>query len=316
MAFCRFSPHRPAMAPSRRTDLALLVVILIWGTNFPVIKVALDAAPAFVVNLLRFLVSAVVLGALAAWESRGEMEVLLGAVRRYWRQIVLLGLLAYGFYQVLFILGVSMTRAGSSALLISSAPIWTALIARVLGFERLPLGAWVGLALAFSGTALVILGGPAGLEGDTLEGNLLSLAAAVMWALYTVLSRPVMEAGVPATGLAFFGVLAGLPVLIGLALFEIGDVVWADMGLNVWGAILFSGALSTGLAYSLWNIGVRSVGASQAAIYNNLTPAVALVVGYFLIGEEIKAFQVLGGTLILGGLLLMRRARQRTRVMT
>src|SRR5690606_36373111 len=62
----RFFPAASAMAPARRTDLGLLLVVLIWGTNFPVIKIALEPMHPFVVNALRFLFSAVVLAGLAA----------------------------------------------------------------------------------------------------------------------------------------------------------------------------------------------------------------------------------------------------------
>lgn len=307
----RFFPAASAMAPARRTDLGLLLVVLIWGTNFPVIKIALEPMHPFVVNALRFLFSAVVLAGLAAYEARAQRGQFVASIRRHWRQVLLLGLLGYAAYQVCFIIGVNLTSAGSAALIISSAPTWTAVIARLMGLERLPLSAWGGLGLALTGTALVVVGGSADFSGDSLGGNLLLLGGAVLWALYTVLSRPLMDAGLPATGLAFSGIVVALPVLLPLGLSAAGEVDWAEVDLAVWGAIFYSGALSTGLAYALWNAGVRAVGPSQAAIYNNLVPVVALAVGFVLLGEAVTLFQVLGGGLIIGGLLLMRRVRQR-----
>lgn len=296
---------------SGRPDLALLITVLIWGLNFPIIKVALGPMPPFVVNALRFTVSAVVLGALYAAKARGREGGFWEPMRAHGRTIVGLGLLGYVAYQFLFIVGVDATSAGSASLIVSSSPVWTAVLARLIGFEHLPLGAWGGLVLSLAGTALVVLAGAgaAGITEDSLFGNGLLLVGAVAWAGYTVLSRPVLKTDVSATGLAFFGILVALPFLWGLGVTEWGEVVWADVDGWVWAALVFSGGLSTGIAYALWNAGVRGVGPSQAAIYNNLVPVVALASGALLLGERVTLYQVLGGALIIGGLMLMRRAR-------
>ena len=296
---------------SGRSDLALLVTVLIWGLNFPIIKVALEPMPPFVVNALRFAASAVVLGALHVWQVRGRPGAFLAPLREHPWVVVGLGLLGYVGYQVLFIVGVDATSAGSAALIIASAPVWTAVLAQLLGVERLPFAAWGGLGLSLVGTALVIVAGTAAVfSEDTLLGNLLMLGAAVAWAAYTVLSRAVLRSGISATGLAFFGIVVSLPLLWGLGASDLGGVDWPDVDAAVWGALLFSGALSTGVAYALWNIGVQRIGPSQAAIYSNLVPVVALASGALLLGEPVTPFQLLGGVLILGGLFLMRRARR------
>lgn len=301
------------MSPTRsgRPDLALLITVVIWGLNFPIIKVALGPMPPFVVNALRFTVSAAVLGVLYAVKLRTRPGGFWGPMRAHGRTIIGLGLLGYVGYQFLFIVGVNATSAGSASLIVSSSPVWTAVLARVLGFERVPLGAWGGLALSVAGTALVVLAGAGAvsLTEDTLFGNGLLLVGAVAWAGYTVLSRPILETDVSATGLAFFGILIALPLLWGLGLTEWGEVAWADVDGWVWAALVFSGGLSTGIAYALWNAGVRGVGPSQAAIYNNLVPVVALASGALLLGERVTLYQLLGGALIIGGLMLMRRAR-------
>lgn len=302
------------MSPSRsgRPDLALLITVLIWGLNFPIIKIALGPMPPFVVNALRFTVSAAVLGALYATKVRSRPGGFWAPMRAHGRTVVGLGLLGYVAYQFLFIVGVNATSAGSAALIISSSPVWTAVFARLLGIERQSAGAWGGLVLSLAGTALVVLAGVGAVDlgQDTLFGNGLMLVGAVAWAGYTVLSRPILSTDVSATGLAFFGILVALPFLWALGLTEFGEVVWAEVDGWVWAALVFSGGLSTGIAYALWNAGVRGVGPSQAAIYNNLVPVVALASGALLLGERVTLYQLLGGALIIGGLMLMRRARR------
>ena len=301
------------MSPESRSslpyDAALLIVVLIWGLNFPIIKVPLEVMHPFTVNLFRFVVSTGVLGMLWAVEARRTSRPFFSAVAERPWSIIGLGMIGHVGYQVLFILGVSQTGAGNAALIIASSPIWTALIGHVLGIDRLRARQWVGFMLSFLGVIVVVLAGNGALvfSNATFLGNVLMLFGAFFWALYTVLSRPILTRGTPPIGLTFFGVLAAMPILGGLGVFTLPETVWSAVDGRIWLALLFSGGLSTGVAYALWNIAVRRVGPSQTAAFTNLVPFVALVAAYVLLGESITFIQVGGGALIIGGLVVLRR---------
>ena len=294
-----------------RYDAALLLVVLIWGLNFPVIKVPLAAMHPFTVNLFRFSVSVAVLGVLWAMEARRRGRAFLEPVRQMPRVVVGLGLVGHVGYQVLFILGIARTTAGSAALIIASSPVWTALVGHVLGIDRMARQAWLGLLLSTLGVAVVVLAGEGEIDfsGDVFLGNVLMLVGAVLWALYTVFSRPALARGAAPLGLAFFSVLVAFPVLAALGLANVEATAWAEVDGWTWAALAFSGGLSTGLAYYLWNLAVRRVGPSQTAAFSNLVPFVALAAAYVLLDEPIRLPQVLGGVLIVGGLVVMRRGR-------
>jgi drug/metabolite transporter (DMT)-like permease len=307
------SAPAPATAPppseARGAYLGLLVVVLVWGLNFPAIKVPLEVMHPFVVNLLRFAVSTLTLGVLWARDARRRGESFTGVVRARPAVVLGLGLVGHVAYQVLFILGISRTAAGSAALLLASSPVWTAILARASGVDRLRTVQAGGLALSAAGVAAVVLGGTRAVDftGATLVGNLLILASALAWALFTVVSRPVLSSGLAPLGVTFYGVLAALPALAVLGLPHLAATPWARVSGWAWAALVFSGALSTGLAYALWNEAVRAVGPSRTAAFNNLVPFVALAAGYVLLGEPVTLPQVLGGALIVGGLALVRR---------
>ena len=300
-------PDRPAW----RYDAALLLVVLIWGLNFPVIKVPLEAMHPFTVNLFRFCVSVVTLGVLWAWEAGRRGHAFLAPIRQMPGVVVGLGLVGHVGYQVLFILGIARTTAGSAALIIASSPMWTALAGHVLGIDRMAPRAWLGLLLSTLGVGVVVLAGEGEIDfsGEVFLGNVLMLVGSVMWALYTVYSRPALARGAAPLGLAFFSVLVAFPVLAALGLATVQTTAWAAVDAWVWAALVFSGGLSTGLAYYLWNIAVRRVGPSQTAAFSNLVPFVALVAAFLLLREPVTLAQVLGGALIVGGLVVMRRAR-------
>ena len=301
-------PERTA----RSSDLALLAVVLVWGANFPILKWALAAMPAHVMNVFRFLVSALALGAVYAWRMRNAKASLLAPFRTHGRQLVVLGLLGYVVYQVSFIVGIDNTTSGSAALIMASAPLWTAVQSRIAGYERLQPWAWAGLALSLVGTGLVVAAGSGavGIGAGSLFGNAMMLAAAAFWGAYTAYNKSVVHEVSP-TGATFAGVVVALPVLLAVSGPYWSAVQWQRVDVWVWIAIVFSGGLSTGLAIAVWNTAVKRVGASNTAVYGNLVPFVALLGGVVFLGEPITGPQIVGGTLIIGGVVLVRRHRVR-----
>lgn len=294
-----------------RNDVALLFVVLVWGVNFPVLKAALAVMHPHVINIFRFFVSAAVLGGIYAARADTWEAGFFAPLRTHARQIVMLGLLGYVIYQVSFIVGVNHTTAGSAALIMAASPLWTAMISRVAGYERLGYWAWAGLVISLVGTGLVVIAGAeaAALSGS-LTGNLLMLLASVLWGAYTAFNKTVVH-DVSPTGATFFGIAIALPFLVGIGVPYLDTVAWPAVDLWVWGAIIFSGGLSTGLAFAIWNTAVKNVGASNTAVYSNLVPFIALLGGALFLDEPVAWIQVVGGVLIIGGLFVMRQRRRR-----
>lgn len=297
---------------SYRHDAALLLVVLVWGINFPVLKAALGAMHPHVINIFRFVVSAGVLGALYAAQRTTWESGFWAPLRTHARQIVTLGLLGYVAYQISFIVGVDHTTAGSAALIMASAPLWTAILSRVAGYERLGYVAWIGLLISLLGTGLVIAAGADAALSGSLFGNLLMLLAAVLWGAYTAFNKTVVH-DVSPTGATFFGILVALPFLTAIGLPYVDTVVWSAVDTWVWAAIIFSGGLSTGIAFAIWNTAVKTVGPSNTAVYSNLVPLVALLGGIVVLGETVTWPQIAGGALIIGGLFVMRWEQRRNR---
>ncbi len=309
-------------APRRNADLALLSVALIWGINIPVMKYAHRDVHPLAFNTVRLSFSAIVLG-LMVWRvaSRSRPAPVSPApasaatqgaddvrARMPWRRILVLTLLGSVFYQTLFLVGMERTTGGNTALLIASSPIWTAILARMMGIESLTRGAWSGLLLAFAGTLLVTFeGGDVELVTEHLVGNLMVLGAAVVWASTTVLMRPIVDVVSP-TRIAFWTSVLSLPAHFALAA-PVGEASFAAATPAVWWCAVYAGVFSTGFAYVFWNYGVRQVGPSHTAIFTNLVPVVAIAGSWAFLREALAPQQLIGGTLILAGLIVMRRGR-------
>lgn len=287
-------------ASARRGAWAALAVALIWGVNVPVMKAAIATLHPFTFNALRLSCSVLVLGiseALTRREVRAPVP---------WGTVVFLALLTSVAYQALFIGGIARTSAGHTGFIVASGPMWTALAGRVMGVERVGARAWLGLGLAFVGTALVVT--TAGGREATPLGNLLVLGAMVVWAVGTVHSRRTLET-FPAGRLAFLVSLVALPGHWLIAAPHLGELEWGALDGSMWASIVYSGALSTGIAYVLWNASVRLVGPARTSAYTNLVPLVALSVAWAWLGERPTLDQLAGGALILVGIASWRTRR-------
>ncbi len=293
------------------SEIGLLAVVLVWGVNFAIIKVPLEVAPPYTVNLLRFVVSLAVLGALHVRDTRRRGVAAWATFGVGPWSVVGLGILGILVYQAGFILGIDRVSSGMGALLIATSPAWTAVTAHVLKLERLLTLGWVGFGVSLAGVGLVIAGNP-GAEaaeafGGQASGVALMLAAAMAWGVYTTLSRPLLARGASPLGLTFWGIVVSFPGLVLLAAPELGSVDWGLFGAaEVW-ALLFSGGLSTGIAYAIWNTSVLEVGSSRTAAVSNLVPFIGVVAGVVIQDDRVTVLQMVGGALIIAGVVVVRR---------
>lgn len=287
-------------------DLALLFTACLWGINIPIVKQVTTQLDAWVFNGLRLILAMLTLGACVWLESRFQRSTV---ERVSWMKVVVFALISSLVYQLIFILGITRTTAGNTALIMASMPMWTAALSFFFVRERLQAVTWVGLLVTFSGTAIVTLqGGKISLSSEFFLGNLCMLMAAIAWAGGTVYSRPLLATLSPLR-LAFWSSLMTLPFHLWLASGKLSSSweIVCQTGPLV--AIVFSGIFSTGLAYAAWHYGVSQLGASHAAVYQNAVTLVAVLGGWIWVGEQPLLTQIIGGGLIIAGLFLMRRGR-------
>lgn len=141
------------------------------------------------------------------------------------------------------------------------------------------------------------------------SGNLIALAAALAWAGGTVFSRPLLKTISPLQ-LAACSATIGLPfhITIAFPVLAISIPLLQQVPLQL--CILYSGILSTGFALAMWSYGVKHAGAAQATMFQNLSPIIAIAAAWIWQGETVSTLQAVGGALIIGGLIIMRKSRK------
>lgn len=300
---------------SAAANAGLLMVVIIWGFNFPIMKAALDHVPPLAFNALRFPLAAATLAVVLRLQGRRLVPR-----RRDWGKVAALGALGHVVFQVCFVFSLDLTLTGNAALLLATSPVWVVLLGTAMGRERFNPWALWGSLITLAGMALLIAGGDrgessgagAGGSGGNLYGDLLMVGAAVSWALYTVLGRRAVKrhGALEVTGWAMW---AGAPLVVAAGVPDLWRVGLGSIGLAAWGAAAYAGVLAVAVAYFLWYRAVGAIGQSRTAVYQNLVPVVALGAAWLWLNETPGAAQWAGATVILAGLLVARRERRRER---
>jgi drug/metabolite transporter (DMT)-like permease len=292
-------PRRPARRIST-DDLGMLLVCLIWGFNFSITKSAFDQLTPLAFTVIRFSISSILLW-LVLRVVEGPAKLPHGAMRR----LVLLGVVGNTAYQLAFMLGLARTTASNSALILSTVPTVVAVFAGALGLERITARMRWGIALGMLGVGLVIATRGVAFDRGTFTGDLLSLLAVLCWAGYTVGLRRVPQ-GVSPLRVTTVTTIAGTPGLVLVGLPDVSRLDWAAVSLNAWLAVAYASILSLVVAYLLWNRSVKAIGGTRTAIYMCLTPVVAVLGAWLLLGERPYPLQGIGAGFIIAGVLLTR----------
>lgn len=292
-----------------RLDALLLLMALIWGTNYTVIKSAFREVEPQAFNAVRLVLASLVMLATMVVSRRvrwNPAEVFYTAEpvsRRDWLALAGLGLVGHCIYQYCFVGGVARTSVANSSLLLAASPV----VITILGRERPTRMHWVGTLLSLAGIYIVVRSGGR-TAGHSLAGDALMGAAVLCWATYTIAARPLMERHSP-VGVTALSMAIGTVLYVPLAVPALSRVAWPSVSLHAWSALVYSAVLSICVAYVIWYVGVRELGTARTAVYSNLMPIAALVTAAVWLGEPVGAAKLAGAALVLVGVALTRVQR-------
>ncbi len=288
-----------------RTDLMLMLMSVVWGLNFTVIKGALADFQPLTFNALRFGTSSLfLLGVL--WVREHNIVI----HRKDLAKFVLLALVGNTAYQLFFINGIALTAATNSALILATTPIFIILFSAMLDVEKVSRPVVQGAILSFVGVLMIVLGAGGSLtfSGQSLLGDLLIVANPICWSVYTVLSKPMFQEYSPLKLTAVTMAIGAVPlVIIGAPTFFTQN--WIGISVNAWIGLGFSAFLAIGIGYVLWYTGVNRIGSARTSLYDNLVTVFAVASAWILLSEVMSWVQILGAVLVFLSLYLVRRKK-------
>ncbi len=282
--------------------LCALFTILVWGATFIASKYMLSVYTPVQIMLLRFILAYCVLWLIYPHAVRVSLKTELA-------------FLCMGFFgnSLCFMLentALTYTLTSNVSIILSSAPLFTAVLAHFFTpDEKLHRQMVYGALIAFFGVTLVIFNGAVILKLSP-RGDLLAVAAALSWAIYTIILRKYTfryDGFFLARRIAFWGILTALPIL------------WREGGAFPLSALkapyrlfclLFLGLLGSAVCYILWNMAVFRLGAVTTNNYIFLSPFITMVCAALILNEPIHLMGFIGAILIIGGILLANHGKE------
>lgn len=287
------------------TYLEALFAVVVWGANFVATKDVVGEISPVTIIWLRFGMGFLILGAATAWRKQFALPQ-----KSEWAYLALLGFIGITFHQWLQATGLITAAATTTAWIVATIPIFTAILGWLVLREKLGWLAIVGIVLATFGVLLIVSKGnlsalAAGNFGT--PGDFLVLISAVNWAVFSVLSRRGL-ASQPAARMMFYVMFFGW-LFTSLWLFGFGPGLSEIPQLSTrgWGNILVLGIFGSGLAYIAWFDALREIPASRLSAFIYIEPLVTVLVAAVWINETISAASLIGGGIVILGVYLVNR---------
>jgi drug/metabolite transporter (DMT)-like permease len=297
-------------------DAFLVLTVVIWGTNYSVIKHAFEEVPAQAFNAVRLAIASstfFVVIRFAQWRARrspGQVPSTFYTpaplTRRDRLDLLWLGVIGHFCYQSCFAQGVHLTSASNAALLIGTTPVFIAIVSAIMGRERIGRLHWVGAAISLIGIYIVI-GGADLREG--IRGDLLILVSVSCWTAYTIGATRLVSRHSPVY-------VTGTSMMIGTIPYElvmfpqVRSVAWAHVSLSTWLSVSGSALLALCLSYSIWYAGVQRLGPTRTSTYSNLVPVVGMAVAALWLHDPVTPMRIIGAVAVIGGIFLTRIGRR------
>jgi drug/metabolite transporter (DMT)-like permease len=297
--------------PSRRT--ALLVVVasnLLWAGSYVAGKAALDDVPFVTLNALRFAIAALIF-APVVWRGRHLLP------RDRGGRLRLLAIAAFGFCgnKTLEFLGLSMTTATDTALLITAESLVTLLLAVVLLGERLQPRTAFALCAGALGVYVLVEGGLVGphlLRGGQSTGDALVVGSLALESVATVSGRRLMQGGAPFT-------VTGAAIILSMLVWGPAELAWGlhsgapHLGAGGWTGIAYLAVVATVVAYSGWFWGLQRLSAQDVTPLLLVQPLAGTLIAAVVRGERPGASTLFGGVCVLAGVAMIALRREQPR---
>jgi len=286
------------LSKNLRSILEAIFAVTVWGGTFVATKIALKEIQPATVVFLRFSMGVAILA--TGVQLRGQWQKI---NLRDCLYLIGLGFLGISFHQWLQSTGMVTSAASTTAWIVMTSPVAIVLLGWIVLHEKVGWIQIAGTLLAATGVLLVISKGD--FQVSTIGhigtyGDLLILISAVNWAVFSVLSRKILQR-LPASLMMFYVMLFGLGFSGILFLVQNGIRDIANLTSHGWLAILILGIFGSGFAYIAWYDALQNLPANQVGIFLFIEPLVTMLLALIILGEPVTWASLLGGAVIIAG---------------
>ena len=213
--------------------------------------------------------------------------------------LIACGACGYGLYQYFWVFGLANTSAFASSLLASLSPVLTLAIVALSGQERVHAGRWFGAAVALFGVA--VFEGAVGGHLTFLPGDALTFGAAMIFAIFNVLSAKLLDRYTP-LGLVAITMTIGTLIILPGALPRMLHQNYAALPAADWWVFAYSVIFPIVLTFPVWSWGISILGAGRASLFQFTVPVLAGLLSIAILHSRIELHQVIGTAVCIGGM--------------
>lgn len=274
---------------------------VLWGTTFISTKVLLEGLAPINVLLYRFIIGYVVLVVISpkplAFQSLKE---------EFWYMAA--GLSGVTIYFLFENIALTYTLASNVGVIVSTAPMFTAIFAFIfLKTEKPKLQFFIGFLVAITGILLINYNGRIEFHLNPI-GDILSVCAAFVWAVYSIILKKHIKMGKNMIAVTrrifFYGLLGMIPfALITGVKFDLALLATKSYLPN----LLYLGIGASAICYVTWNKTIEMLGAVKASVYIYIVPVITIIASGVILHEPITRIVILGAALAIAGLLISEK---------
>ena len=278
------------------------IAAILFGASVVAVRVVVQDIPPLTLAILRFGQGGFLLLLLLLIWARDLLRIR-GSDVPY---LLLLGVIFFTIFPVTFNMSLRLTEASRGALMLATMPLWSVLLARVAKRERLNTRQISGVLLAFAGVGVVLAERGLTFAGTSLSlvGDALMLVTALCGAVYGVLAKRMLTRYNAMTVTAYT-MIFGTLLLVPAAFFENPSSAMAQMRINTVMLVLFLGIFGGAIGYFLWTFALTRLSPTQVAVFVNLNPMIATLLGATLLAEKLTGVFIAGFVAVLAGVLLV-----------
>jgi len=290
---CRSSSLNNKSLPNPAV-LALVILALIWGYNWVVMKKVLAYCGPFDFAALRTFFGALCLFAVLAWMKKPLRLV-------EFKTTLLLGLLQTTVFTALVMRAVVDGGAGKSAVLVYTMTFWLLILAWPLLHERIHGAQWLAVVMAFAGLFFILAPWRA---SGSLASSVIATTAGITWAAAVIVAKKLRSrVQLDLLSLTAWQMLLGAIVLVGITFFIPQQPI--QLSGYFWFAVIYNTVLGTALAWLLWLYVLHRLPAGTAGLGSLIVPVVGVLSAWLELGEQPKEWEIAGMLLIGAALLLL-----------
>jgi drug/metabolite transporter (DMT)-like permease len=280
--------------------IKLIFVAIFWGISFLTTKIAGNSFHPFFGGFLRFSVALTILLPLV-YVKDGFPKL----AQRQWLEFIGLSFVGIFFYNVCFFAGLQRVPASRGSLLMAVTPSMVLAGSMLFMGEKATLPKVAGIFISLLGACIVIS------RGDLLHivqqfelGDLILSGCPIAWSAYTLLGRHVFR-GVSSLTATTISVFFGWAML-GIASLLV-DKTMTNVPMEAWLSLAYLGIFVTAIGYIWYSEGIRTIGATRTAIFNNFVPVFGILSSVLFLKESVPISAFIGGVLVVGGAVLTNK---------